>query len=133
MSGIKNKLNQLYEQGIVEETADQRIKELSEIKKEITHMKKDENLIKLLRLFKALGNKNRLLILRLIMKGVRCACEIEHLLSLSQSTVSHHISTLVDVGAIEAIKSGKWNLVELDEKEFSKEFFLSLIETVVEQ
>jgi len=132
MSEIKHKLNQLYEQGIVGETADQRIKELSEIKKGIANMKKDEHLIKLLKLFKALGNKNRLLILRLIMKGVRCACEIEHLLNLSQSTVSHHINTLVDVGAIEAIKSGKWNLVDLDEKEFSKEFFLSLIETVVE-
>ena len=93
-------------------------------------MKKDEHLIKLLKLFKALANKNRLLILQLIMKGVRCACEIEHLLNLSQSTVSHHINALVDIGAIEAIKSGKWNLVELDEKEFSKEFFLSLIELV---
>ena len=131
MSEIKHKLNQLYEQGIVKETVDQRIKELDEIKKRIPHMRKDENLTKLLKLFKALGNKNRLLILQLIMNGVRCACEIEHLLNLSQSTVSHHINTLVDVGAIDAIKSGKWNLVELDEKDFSKEFFLSLIELVI--
>ena len=131
MSEIKQKLNQLYEQGVVKETANKRIEELSEIKKGIPKMMKDEHLIKLLKLFKALANKNRLLILRLIMQGVRCACEIEHLLNLSQSTVSHHINTLVDVGAIEAIKSGKWNLVELDEKEFSKEFFQSLIETVV--
>ena len=130
MSEIKQKLNQLYEQGIVRETADQRIKELSEVKKRIPNLRKDEHLLKLLKLFKALANKNRLLILQLIMKGVRCACEIEYLLNLSQSTVSHHINTLVDVGAIEAIKSGKWNLVELDEKEFSKDFFLSLIESV---
>ena len=131
MSEIKQKLNQLYEQGIIKETANQRFKELDEIKKTVPIMRKDENLTKLLKLFKALGNKNRLLILQLIMNGVRCACEIEHLLNLSQSTVSHHISTLVDVGAIEAIKSGKWNLVELDEKEMSKEFFLSLIELAV--
>jgi ArsR family transcriptional regulator len=132
MSEIKHKLNQLYEQGIVNETADQRIQELSEIKKGISNMRRNKDLNTLLKLFKALGNKNRLLILRLIMQGVRCACEIEHLLNLSQSTVSHHINTLVDVGAIEAIKSGKWSLVELAETSFSKEFFHSLIEASFE-
>ncbi|MHA1952840.1 MAG: ArsR/SmtB family transcription factor [Candidatus Heimdallarchaeaceae archaeon] len=127
MSKLKQKLNQLYEQGIFQESANQRIEEIKVIEKEITTLKKDKQLDKLMKLFKALGNKNRLLILTLIMKGVRCACEIEHLLNLSQSTVSHHINTLVDVGALDAIKSGKWNLVELEETSFTKEFFNSLI------
>ena len=127
MSELKQKLNQLYEQGIFQETADQRIEEINLIGKEVKSMKKDKQLDKLLKLFKALGNRNRLLILTLIMKGVRCACEIEHLLNLSQSTVSHHINTLVDVGVLDAVKSGKWNLVELEEKSLSSEFFVSLI------
>ena len=66
------------------------------------------------------------------MKGVRCACEIEYLLNLSQSTVSHHINTLVDVGALDAIKSGKWNLVELEETSLTLEFFVSLINSTFE-
>ncbi len=130
MSGLKQKLNQLYEQGIFQETADQRIEEINLIGEEVKSLKKDKQLDKLLKLFKALGNRNRLLILSLIMKGVRCACEIEHLLNLSQSTVSHHINTLVDVGVLDAVKSGKWNLVELEEESLSSEFFVSLINSV---
>ncbi len=125
---LEQKLNQLHEQGIVSEAANERIKELERIEAKVPEMKKDKELNKMLKLFKALANKNRLLILKLLINGVRCACEIEHLLGLSQSTVSHHISTLIEVGAIEAIKSGKWNLVELPENSFSKEYFFSLIE-----
>ena len=132
MSEIEYKLDQLYEQGVVKETAKQRILELKEIEKRIPQMKKNKHLTNLLKLYKALGNKNRLLILWLIIKGVRCACEIEHLLNLSQSTVSHHISTLVEVGAIESIKSGKWNLVKSSGFEYSKELFIKLIENVFE-
>ena len=128
---LEQKLSQLYEQGIVPEIADDRISELDRIEKLIPKMKKDDKINNMLKLFKALANKNRLLILWLLMNGVRCACEIEHLLDLSQSTVSHHISTLVEVGAIDAVKSGKWNLVELSEESFSEEFFLSLIRLVI--
>jgi DNA-binding transcriptional ArsR family regulator len=125
---LEQKLSQLYEQGIVSEVAQKRISDLEEIEKLIPNMRKDDRINKSQKLFKALANKNRLLILWLLMNGVRCACEIEHLLKLSQSTVSHHINALVEVGAIEAVKSGKWNLVELKEGNFTKEFFFSLIE-----
>jgi len=132
MSELEQKLKQLYEQGVVKETAKQRISELKEVEEIIPQMKKDKQLIKLLKLYKALGNKNRLLILWLIIKGVRCACEIEHLLNLSQSTVSHHINTLVEVGAIESMKSGKWNLVKSNNFEYSKELFIKMIEKIFE-
>ena len=127
MSELEERLNQLYAQGVVEITAKQRVKELDILRKELPKMKKDEQLIKSLKLFKALGNKNRLLILWLILKGVRCACEIEDLLNLSQSTVSHHINTLVDVGVIGAIKKGKWQLVEVQETNLSEDSLVKLI------
>lgn len=128
MKELEQKLGQLFEQGIVNEEAKIRIQELEKIEVQMPSMMKDEKINKMLKLFKALANKNRLLILMLIMNGVRCACEIEHLLKLSQSTVSHHISALVEVGAIDAIRSGKWNLVELEDSSFSKDYFVSLIE-----
>ena len=132
MSELEQKLNQLYEQGVVKETAKKRILDLKEVEKRIPQIKKDKQLINLLKLYKALGNKNRLLILWLIINGVRCACEIEYLLNLSQSTVSHHINTLVEVGAIESIKSGKWNLVKSRDFEYSKELFIKMIEKAFE-
>jgi ArsR family transcriptional regulator len=132
MSELEHKLDQLYEQGVVKETAKQRVLELKEIEKLIPQMKKDKQLNNLLKLHKALANKNRLLILWLIINGVRCACEIEHLLNLSQSTVSHHINTLVEVDAIESIKSGKWNLVKSSNFEYSKELFIKMIEKIFE-
>ena len=129
---LEHKLSQLHEQGIVVELAKERIIELEKIEEEIPETCKKEDFTGILKLFKALANKNRLMILWLLMKGVRCACEIEHLLKLSQSTVSHHINVLVEVGAIEAIKSGKWNLVNLRNHSFSKELFVHLIEDILE-
>ena len=129
---LEQKLTQLHEQGIVPEIAEDRISELDKIENLIPRMKKDDRINDMLKLYKALANKNRLLILWLLMNGIRCACEIEHLLKLSQSTVSHHISLMVEVGAIDAVKSGKWNLVELDEKAFSEEFFMSLLSSVID-
>ena len=129
---LEQKLSQLHDQWVVKEIAEKRIIDLELIEQNIPDMRNDESINKMLKLFKALANKNRLMILWLLMRGVRCACEIEHLLKLSQSTVSHHINSLVEVGAIDAVKSGKWNLVELNEKAFTKEFFLSLLDTVIE-
>ena len=131
-SELEQKLSQLYEQGVVSEIAEERISDLEKIELLIPKMKKDVKINDMLKLFKALANKNRLLILWLLMKGVRCACEIEHLLNLSQSTVSHHINSLVEVGAVEAVKSGKWNLVELNDDAFSEDYFMSLLKSVID-
>ena len=125
---LREKLDSLYKQGVFIEDSERRLSKLEELEIELSSILEDKTIKKLLKLFKALGNNNRVLILWLIMNGVRCACEIEHILNLSQSTVSHHISALVEVGAIEATKSGKWNLVKSPEESISKEFFQKLID-----
>lgn len=125
---LREKLDSLYTQGIFIDDSENRLSKLENLETEMKNVQNDNTMKKLLGLFKALGNKNRMLILWLIMNGVRCACEIEHILNLSQSTVSHHINALVEVGAIEAIKSGKWNLVTSSEESISKEFFQKLID-----
>lgn len=125
---LREKLDSLYKQGVFIEDSERRLSKLEELEIELSSILEDKTIKKLLKLFKALGNNNRILILWLIMNGVRCACEIEHILNLSQSTVSHHISALVEVEAIEAMKSGKWNLVKSPEESISKEFFQKLID-----
>lgn len=52
------------------------------------------------RIFKALADINRLKIVKLLKEGELCACEITVALSNSQSTVSHHLSVLKNVGLI---------------------------------
>ncbi len=125
---LRGKLDSLYKQGVFIDDSERRLSKLENLETKLNSVQNDKTIKKLLGLFKALGNKNRILILWLIMNGVRCACEIEHILNLSQSTVSHHISALVEVGAIEAMKSGKWNLVKSSEESISKEFFQKLID-----
>ena len=126
-SELEERLLVLKEQGIMNENVDQRISELDKLEKLIPVKSNEKKFQSFLKLFKALGNQNRLLIIWLIMNGVRCACEIEHILGLSQSTVSHHMNELIEVGAIDVIKSGKWSLVSSESTELSAEFFISLL------
>ena len=67
---------------------------------------------------KALGDKNRLLILGHITKkggSAQCA-EINDVIDLSQPSVSHHVKILVEAGLIEPEKEGRSFKYTLNEK-----------------
>ncbi|MHA1224587.1 MAG: ArsR/SmtB family transcription factor [Candidatus Heimdallarchaeaceae archaeon] len=127
LNELKDKLTQLYEIGLVKESANQRLENIAKITELVKKCEKDPNIIRWEKLFKALGSKTRLMILKTLFMGISCACEIEHTLQLSQSTVSHHLKILNEAGIIEMTKTGKWNIVSIEGQELSKEFFLSLI------
>ena len=60
-------------------------------------------------LFKALGDENRLRILKLVSQGEDlCACRILDELDITQPTLSHHVKILKDAGLISARKQGRW-------------------------
>ena len=59
-------------------------------------------------IFKALGDENRIRILRLLSGGEKCACMLLDELNISQPTLSHHMKVLCDAGIVEATKDGKW-------------------------
>lgn len=63
---------------------------------------------KMARVFKAMGDENRLTILALLHTGERCACRLQEALNISQPTLSHHMRILLDAGLVEARKDGKW-------------------------
>ncbi len=65
-----------------------------------------EKLKKIEKIFKGLGDKNRLRILNLLLKKPFCVCELTSVLNLSQSTVSGHLKVLKDADIVEDIKSG---------------------------
>jgi ArsR family transcriptional regulator len=59
-------------------------------------------------IFKALSDKNRLRILKMLQRKSLCVCEITEILQLATSTVSNHLSILKEAGLIIDEKDKKW-------------------------
>ncbi|HAM05418.1 ArsR/SmtB family transcription factor [Megasphaera sp. UBA4233] len=60
------------------------------------------------KLFKALGDENRLYILSMLQHGERCACVLLEHVNLSQPTLSHHMKILCETHLVTSRKEGKW-------------------------
>ena len=69
------------------------------------------------RVFKALGDEQRLRILEVLASGDAaccapgeglCGCDLQERLGLAQATISHHMSLLVQAGLVSSEKRGKW-------------------------
>ena len=58
--------------------------------------------------FKALADKTRLRILRVLAVREMCVCELMTALGLTQPTASHHLHILEDSGFVKKRKEGKW-------------------------
>ena len=67
-------------------------------------------------IFKALGEKNRLMILDMLSCGELCACEIIEGLELTQPTVSHHMKILQEAGLVRGRKEGKWTHYSINQE-----------------
>ena len=60
------------------------------------------------KLFKALGDENRLHILSMLQHGERCACVLLEHVHLSQPTLYHHMKILCETHLVTSRKEGKW-------------------------
>ena len=67
-------------------------------------MRPEKNMVAI---FKALGDENRIRILKLLHGGEKCACELLEELNIRQSTLSHHMKILCDAGLVIGRKEGK--------------------------
>ena len=64
--------------------------------------------------FKALGDENRVQIVKLIAKnGEICACNLLDKFDITQPTLSHHMKILKTCGLV---KSRRWHHYSIDEK-----------------
>jgi len=61
----------------------------------------------LLKSLKALADRNRLRILRLLMDRPRCVCELQAALGIAQPTVSKHLSILEEAGWVDKQRQGR--------------------------
>ena len=63
---------------------------------------------KYIKLFRALANEERLeIILKLFREGELCASDIEKSFFMEQSTTSHHLNYLKNVGLLDSRKQGR--------------------------
>ncbi len=74
--------------------------------------------MKLIDALKALADYNRLAIMCYLQNGTRCVCEIEQILSISQSATSKHLNKLRMAGLIEAEKRAQWVHYSIPSKVF---------------
>lgn len=60
------------------------------------------------KVFKALCDEKRVLIIEYLKSGERCACDISDELDISQSKLSYHMKILCESGLIDSWYVGKW-------------------------
>ncbi len=66
--------------------------------------------------YKSLSDETRLKIINILMVKPLCVCEIEMVLSVSQSNASRHLIKLKNSGIVDFHKKSQWVLYEIDKK-----------------
>ena len=75
----------------------------------------NNSLRELTKIFKALGDRNRFRIVKMLQKRPLCVCEIREVLGVSQPAVSRQLNILKNAGLIEDEKHGIWTNCRLPE------------------
>lgn len=87
-----------------------------------------ENYLENSKVFKALGDPKRAMIVDMLSCGELCACMILEKFNMSQSTLSHHMKLLCGCGLVRSREVGKWTYYSLDADTISKtkQFFCAI-------
>lgn len=73
-----------------------------------------EGYLEYAKVFKALGDPKRAMIVDMLSCGELCACMILEKFDMSQSTLSHHMKLLCECGLVKGREQGKWTYYSLD-------------------
>jgi ArsR family transcriptional regulator len=82
-------------------------------------------------LFKALADRNRLRILKMLAVREMCVCELNVALDISQGTISHHLKILQEAKLIKGRVKGKWNYYQVSSKQVDK--FIKIGEQLIKE
>ncbi|MGC8939288.1 MAG: ArsR/SmtB family transcription factor [Candidatus Bathyarchaeia archaeon] len=106
-TGLRERLERLVDSGLCPaRDVSEHAAKLREITDDITL--KREKIREASKIFKALADETRLMIVRLLEFREMCVCEIMVALGLTQPTASHHLGILENVGLIKSKKRAKW-------------------------
>ena len=73
-----------------------------------------EKYLEYTKVFKALSDPKRAMIVDMLSCGELCACMILEKFEMSQSTLSHHMKLLCECGLVKGSEEGKWTYYSLD-------------------
>ena len=87
-----------------------------------------DNDLETTKVFKALGDPKRAMIVDMLSCGELCACKILEQFEMSQSTLSHHMKLLCECGLVEGRAEGKWTYYSLHDDTIrkAKQFLCSI-------
>ena len=68
---------------------------------------------------KALGDENRVQIVKMLTGGELCACKILDAFNITQPTLSHHMKILTACNLVNSHKEGKWTYYSINCVTFS--------------
>ena len=85
----------------------------------------------LISIFKALSDKTRLRILKLLEHGELCVCDMVAAFDMIQPKVSFHLNVLKQAGFVKDRKEGKWMHYGIDDSDlFKRLLILSVMEKI---
>jgi ArsR family transcriptional regulator len=84
-----------------------------------------------LKILKALADPVRLKILSILSGGELCACSILDLVSVSQSTLSHHMKTLIECDLVIGRKDATWMYYSINIQ--TKSIVIKFIENILQE
>lgn len=67
------------------------------------------------KVFKAVSDEKRLMILSLLRDGEKCACVLIEHMNIGQSALSYHMKILCESGIVKSRQDGKWTHYSIDE------------------
>ena len=79
-----------------------------------------EDYLEYAKVFKALGDPKRAMIVDMLSCGELCACMILEKFDMSQSTLSHHMKLLCECGLVKGREQGKRTYYSLDTDAISR-------------
>lgn len=85
----------------------------------------DKNHERIIKIFKVIGEVNRVKIINMLSTGEKCACAMLEDFNFTQPTLSHHMKVLIDCGLVKCRKEGTWIYYSLDE-EVSRQLMMFL-------
>ena len=68
-----------------------------------------------IKIYKAIGEINRIKILEMLSSGEKCACVLLENFNFTQPTLSHHMRVLMGCGIVKCRKEGTWIHYSLEE------------------
>ncbi|WP_208590618.1 ArsR/SmtB family transcription factor [Gracilibacillus suaedae] len=84
-------------------------------------------------IFKVLGDKTRLTMMKLIENQTCCVCEFVEIFQMSQPSISQHLRKLRDVGLIKEERKGQWVFYSLNHESEWFVFMKSILEQLPSQ